>query len=51
MGSLELAEWLEDFQLIISLCLLLVPYWFYISPSLDYIFGSSILYSVKEFVS
>lgn len=27
MGSLELAQWLEDFQLIIALYLLLVPYW------------------------
>lgn len=50
MGSLELAERLEDFQLIITLCLLFVPYWFYISPPLDYISDFSILYPAKEFI-
>lgn len=47
MGSLELAKWLEDFQLTITICLL--PPVLYLSLSFDYIFDFSILYSAKEF--
>jgi len=48
MDSLELAKWLEDFQLIITICLLPV---LYLSHSFDYISDFSILYSAKKFIS